>query len=306
MENRGDQEPKRELGNEEIKSEVIRIIEDSFLTTFDEVNEEREVLCTQNDIIFQKHNIEKIVESIRRSRFVPPKEISEILGIADAHEKIGGFTHTEWTSKKSVEQYALVEDTGTPAKRTYTLLHESIHLLNPPHIVHHGSHPMGGVNAYVLKLGPVRMAEVFDNGHTEQYYNYKYEEKLFWEAVTDWFAIILLKQSGKFSDQETEYIEYFKLDKDGDGAGGFAERLLLEYLFKKSPDKQELIRAFKTALIGGMDTVAFSDILQKMTKTNENIYQELLDVLKNLREDCSNWDETDDKWCEIVDKHFGK
>ena len=242
----------------------------------------------------------KRLEGLRNAKVLGPaqlvEEVERATGLKLPEDKVGGIIVFDGDDK--LGRRALLGEVDSPLVAYHTAVHEGIHLLGPDS--RRGADVFE--REYISKsLGP-RWTTLYLNeeGEVVETQPIRHEEKLFWEAVTDFVAA--KKTSEKFGSEETDR----ELIAEGKG---FLQRYWIEFLVKAHPNPDELLKTLKQALYQGSEIEFLRVLGGRLDNPHVPLYYTLAAYMKEgddaIEEGRSeDYNTALEKWMTAIRNHF--
>lgn len=224
------------------------------------------------------------------------EEVERATGLKLPEDKVGGIIIFDGDDQ--LGRRAVLEDVESPLVAYHTAVHEGVHLLGPDSRKGTDIHE----RKYILKsLGP-KWTTLYLNeeGKVVDTQPIQHEEKLFWEAVTDFVAA--KKTSEKFGSEETDR----ELIDEGKG---FIQRYWIDFLVKSHPNPDELLKTLKQALYQGSEIEFLRVLGGRLDNPHVPFYHTLAAYMKEgddaLEEGRSaDYNAALEKWMTAIRYHF--
>jgi hypothetical protein len=246
--------------------------------------------------VLEEDELERRLEEVRNMKIVGENEFARLWSMNNHTDDGGceGFIVIDVGVADRVTQYPIVMDVGLKAETLHIATHEGVHLMAPrPNVV---ADPMEE-DSSEWKISSALGALYFERDRKTLKPDWQSimftkpkERTLFWEAMTDWLADDILKDV--LADDEKQKLE----------TTGYVEKLYIHHLISRLPNKDAFRLAVRQAYADGNEDV-FRGYLQKLTgRTDDAMYEELLDVLKI--DFMTQWKERMDAWMRVVAKYL--
>lgn len=240
--------------------------------------------------ILPPEELEARLQTIADTKYVSEQELERLAAEHPNEADADGIMRVElvgmWTRR-----YAVVKHGASRAETLHTLAHESTHLMAP-----NGNRVQDWMReedeqTYSVFLGPLRSERFIKDGKIDRMsimFARPALRVLFWEAVTDWHADEVLRDT--LSEDE----------KNETDLSGYLERQYIGHLVDQVPDREAFVKAIRTAYAEGSED-PFRIAMEKVSgRKDDQFYDELLDVLKIKPE---NWEERIVAWMATVKKY---
>ncbi len=286
------------------KSLQINGIEQASEYNFEQLKKEAiEIMQSAGEGTIEPESLQRRLEYIAQSKEMTQEEMSKYLTPAQQAEygELGGFCVNEKTDD-GFRRFAVIEKQKFKLIQLYVLLHESIHLLGREPFEQKSTVLEEGTER-IEYLGPLSRMTEYADGRIVNYHDNEASEISFWDGVTDWLAVELLK-----AEHSHENIDEIMRDS----LSGFPiERVYIECLVSRHPDKEKIINALKEALFSANLYPlyeAFGDNLDE-TPSGEAFYPALLAIFGELNKaiqavERETINKTTDKLIKMVDNHY--
>jgi len=240
------------------------------------------------------------LDGLRNAEILEQPELVERIltttGLKPEEDTAGGVIMP--TGEDKLGKVALLENNPDPIIAYHNTVHEGVHLLGPDSV---GGIDFIGRKFFRKSLGPVWSTHYLDDdGKILFSENILPEEKIFWEAVSDYVAA--QKTAKKFGKDVVDQ----KLPEAG---AGFTQRYWIELLVNKHPNPQEVEKTMREALYQGNMTEFLRVLGGRLDNPHVPFYHTLSHYMLEGEKALNNkqfpeYHAALDKWMRAIETHF--